>query len=161
MLLTLNAGSTVFYGPNGGGNVGGEWAYSDNLSGAPGGADEGISSAGFSLFGNANFGVSNLQGPLAVDGMQYGLTSAGDNLTTGNAAVTGNFALIQNSVIFELSGIPGGFDPSQAGAITQLSFQYGTALSEPNFSQVPIPASLLLLGSGVLGLTGFRRKFRR
>src|SRR5262249_54506972 len=76
----LPAGSTVFFGPNGGGNVGGEWAYA---------FQGGTSSSGLGIFGNANFNGSNLQGPTAVDGLQYGITSAGDNLATGNQAVTG------------------------------------------------------------------------
>ena len=50
----LPTGSTVLFGgyPTGG-NVGGEWAYVDGLIGAPGGADEGISSTGLGLFGGA------------------------------------------------------------------------------------------------------------
>src|SRR4051812_28042109 len=36
-------GSTVFFGPTGGGNVGGEWAYKANLNSAPGNAGLGVS----------------------------------------------------------------------------------------------------------------------
>lgn len=157
----LPVGSTVFFGSNGAGNVGGEWAYASGLSGAPGGADQGISSSGFGLFGGANFGGSNLQGPAAVDGVQYGLTSKGDDTTSGNAAVTGGNALIQYSVVFTLSGISSDFDPS---SITKVSFQYGTALTEPNVpgKVVPEPGTLVLLGSGLLGLALFgRKKFRK
>lgn len=148
----LGLGSTVLFGaPDPGGVVGGEWSYADGLSGAPQSAGYGISSSGFGLFGDmALFPGNNLQGPTSPDGLQFGITSAGDLLGTGNAAVTGANALIQNSVVFTLSGLPVGFSTS---SIHNVSFQYGTALDEPN---IPAPGSLALLALGAAA--AFRRR---
>src|SRR3989304_2718962 len=103
----LNSGSSVYYDPQGqplGGVVGGEWAYRDNLSGAPLNADEGISSAGFGLFGPGDlFPGDDLAPPLSPDGSQYGLLSAGDDTDTGNGGITGSGGLIKNSAIFTLA----------------------------------------------------------
>jgi hypothetical protein len=152
--------STVAYGPDGGGNVGGEWRYEAGLA-APGGASKGIYSAGFGFPGDAaNFNGANLQNPAALDGLQYGITSAGDNLATGNAPVTGGNALIQNSVVFTLSGISPGFNPDSTN-ITNVSFQYGTALNEPNVPGTSVPdggVTLVLLGSALMGVETLRRK---
>lgn len=148
----LNAGSVVhFDSPPAGGVVGGEFAYAEGLVGGPGNADNGISSSGLGLFGNANFPGPNLDPPLAVDGLQYGIVSAGDNLATGNTPVTGSTPLIQSSVIFTLMGLPSGFNP--AVSINNIQFQYGTSLSEPHF---PTPGAAGLMG--IAGLFIGRRR---
>lgn len=143
-----------------GGDVGGEWEYGTNLTNAPGGFTQVISSAGFGLTSSVANGIAlfpgtNLDGPVAVDGLNYGITSAGDDPATGNAEVTGNVPLIQNQVTFVLDGATG-FDPSTIEAVR---FQYGTALTDNNLT-VPIPPSALLMGSGLLGLglVGWRRR---
>lgn len=156
----LAAGSIVEFGSAPGGVVGGEWAYRAGLTGVvedASGLGHGISSAGFGLFGNANFPGSNLQGPVAVNGMQYGILSAGDNPATGNSPVTGPNAFIKNSVVFTLGGLPDGFDP--ASSISDVLFQYGTSLSEPRLgTSVPAPgAAALALGIGCLAV-GRRRR---
>lgn len=151
---TLNGGSTVLFGGTDPGDVvGGEWEWEESFSGpAPHGADYGISSSGYGLFGSGEmFPGTNLQGPDGVNGLQYGITSAGDNPATGNTPVTGTNALIKNSVVFTLSGLPAGFD---IDCITNVNWQYGTSLTEPN---IPEPASALLLGIGACALLRRRR----
>lgn len=177
----LPQGSTVVYnkrviaGPANG-VVGGEWGYAHGLSGTPGGANQGISSSGLGgTFGQPTFPGSNLAGPAALDGLQYGILSAGDNIRTGNGGIKGN-ELVKNSVLFTLGAVPMNFDP--AAFITDVSFQYGTNLSEPNYTAsctsacgptggggnnttVPEPASLLLLGTAGALLMGFTMRRRR
>ena len=158
----LSPGSSVFFDPDGqpvGGNVGGEWGYGTGLA-APRGATEGISSSGFGLFGGPTFNGPNLSDPIALDGLNYGITSAGDNTATGNAKVTGGVPLIKNSVTFRLNGL-GAVDPNSLN-ITNVSFQYGTALNEPNIiPQVPEPGTLTLLGTVMIGAFGIGLRRRR
>lgn len=162
-------GSTVHFGADGGGNVGGEWAYEQGLVGAPRDATRGISSTGLDLFGQPNFNGPNLQDPAAVDGLNYGIVSANDDPLTGNAKVTGGVPLIQDSVVFTLSGLPTGWKPT-GNTVKNVSFQYGTSLAEPNLpgnssggptGVVPEPATLLLFGTGLAGLSGVARRRRR
>jgi len=153
----LAGGSNVLFGSTDpGGVVGGEWAYKNGLSGAPQGADEGISSSGLGLFGPSNlFPGSDLDNPTDPNGLNYGITSAGDNSATGNKMVTESEPLIKNSVVFTLSGLSG--FRFEGPLVTNVSFQYGTDLSGPNLP-IPEPATMLLFGSGLLGLAAVGRK---
>lgn len=165
----LNAGSTTTLTPAGagsgtdaGGVVGGEWAYKNGLSAF--GNNEGISSSGLGLFGPGDrFPGTNREGPDSPDGLQYGITSAGDNQATGNGGV--QLTLIKNSVLFTLGSVPLGFNPLTD--ITAVTFQYGTALTEPHLegscidcpnTRTPEPGTLALLGGSVLGLFGLARR---
>jgi len=164
-------------------NVGGEWAYARGLSGAPLGANSGISSSGLGVFGPSDIfpPAINLQGPLSPGGLQYGITSAGDNPNTGNSAVAytnsggkhpttspASNALIQNVVVFTLAGLPP--NTLLLGRITSVSFQYGTALDEPNVTgscitgctppptPVPEPGTLALFTMGLPALGSLLRR---
>jgi hypothetical protein len=146
------AGHVVYNGLTDPGNVvGGEWAYATGLVGAPLSASFGISSVGLGLFGPGDlFPGSDLQPPTSPDGLQYGITTAGDNPLTGNTPMMTN-ALIRNQVVFTLSGLPLGFDPSLM--ISNITFQYGTDLSEPHF---PTPGALGL--APIALIAAFRRR---
>ncbi len=148
--------SVLFGGSDPGGVVGGEWAYRGNLNSSLFDGSYGISSTGLGLFGPGDrFPGSNLQGSASPGGLEYGLTSLGDNPATGNAPVTGKEALIRHAVVVTLSGLPADFDPSRQ--ISGVLFQYGTSLSEP---RTPEPTTLTCLGAAAL-LARTRRSARR
>ena len=158
----ISADSTVLFGgTDPGGVVGGEWAYRNNLKHTPLGARDGISSSGLNLFGPFDvFPGSNLDAEASPGGLDYGLTSAGDDPTTGNKPVTGSFPLIKNGVVFILTGLPANY-VLDASSISRLSFQYGTAMqSQPNLAGQVIPDAptwALVIG-GLLSLVAFRRR---
>lgn len=148
-------------------DVSGEWAYKTGLGGSsPGNA--GISSSGLGLFGPGDrfstAGAANLAGPASPDGVQYGLFSANDLPGTGNTPVTvndGDTGFVKNSVVFNFT-TTGVFDLDR---ISNVSFQYGTDLSEPNIPgeppdevppPVPEPSTLLMGAVAMVGL-GFAR----
>lgn len=138
-------------------NVGGEFSYGTGAF--PGGADRGMASAGFGLFGGPNFGGSNLDDPNAVDGMNFSIISL-DEAFFPNGGLDGE-PLIKNQVVFVLTGVSG----LSIGDISDVSFQYGTALTEPNITgfctsctQAPEPATLVLLGCGLAALGFYRRR---
>jgi hypothetical protein len=157
--------STVLFGGTGpGGSVGGEWAYKDHLSRAPLRADEGISSAGLNLFGSHDrFPGFNLQGPGSPGGLQYGITSCGDNPATGNRAVTGNNALIKDEVVFTFSGLPSNYVLTQS-SVSKVYFQYGTgSCRDPEFpgQLIPEPSTWMLVGISLLMLLLLGRRAQR
>jgi len=110
----------------------------------------GIGSAGLGIFGNALNGDNS-----GVDGTDYGITSAGDVVTTGNNGLL-TIPIIKNSVTF-LFDIEEGFSLSDIGNV---SFQYGTTLSDPHLTTVPLPAAAWLFGSALLGVVGIGSRRR-
>lgn len=151
----LAPGSVVVYDPDGqpaSGVVGGEFAFKAGLTGAPASAALGISSSGLGLFGPGDlFPGSDLAPPTSPDGPNYGILSAGDNALTGNNGVLNAGGMIKNSVIFTFNTAANFlFTPSN---LSSVSFQYGTALSEPNVAAsvtpVPEPGSWISVAAGL------------
>ena len=150
-------GSVTQFGSSGpAGDVGAEWAYLGGLTNAPGGSRYGLSSGGLSdgpMFGPANlFEPSHDLNPNTpgAGGLDYGLLSKGDNPATGNAPVTGKDPLIQYAVVFDL-GLPNGYVLT-GNSISDVNFQYGTSVTDPNLPVViiPEPSSAALIGFSVL-----------
>jgi hypothetical protein len=107
------------------------------------------------------------------DGLGMNLTSAGDNMSTGNGGVNSQ-TIAKNSVQIRLKRTAGTLDIS---SISDVWFHYGTSQGEPNFrftesvytppplnpSPVPEPAfyaPAVLFGGGLIGmfLVGRRRR---
>ncbi|HWR54386.1 MAG TPA: XDD4 family exosortase-dependent surface protein [Bryobacteraceae bacterium] len=149
-----NGSSVLFGGMDSMGLIGGEWAY---LGGS---VTQGISSAGLGLFGPGNaFPGGDRSRPNSPGGIQYGITSAGDNPLTGNKRVTGAQPLIKSSVSFSLGGVSQGFSESD---ISNVRFQYGADLAEPSFGgEVPEPSSALFATIGVVAIVIGRLRRRR
>ncbi len=144
-----------------GGVVGGSWAYAAGLSGAPGGANEGISAAGFGLFGSANlFPGAALPGDSSTPGgLGGGLTTVTDDGSKYKGGLTGR-PFIKDSAVFTLGAVPASFTLS---GISTVSFQYGTTLgTEPNLpgSLVPEPSSITLAVLGVVFMSLINRQRR-
>ncbi len=146
-------GSTVYYGSLT--DVGDGWGYGAGVSAHE--ENSAISASGaVNGLGHSNFSSNNN----ALQGLDYGILSAGDNTATDNGGIHG--PLIKNSVQFALTA-GSGFSLSDLG--NNVVFQYGTALTDPNFpndpTSVPEPSVLLLLGAGLIGLGAFRRRFKK
>jgi hypothetical protein len=143
------------------GVVGGSWAYAAGLSGAPGSANEGISSAGFTQFGPANlFPGAALPGDnSAPGGIGGGLTTATDDGSKYKGGLSGH-PFIKDSAVFTLGDVPASFTLS---GISTVSFQYGTTVgTEPNVPGTLIPEAspVALTFAGILFLGLLNRKRR-
>ena len=130
-------------------DVGGEFYFSDDNETLL--AEFGIASSGYISGSNPDFNGPNLDDPDNTgDGINFGLI-AWDNIFNPNGGLA-NDPLIRNSVILDLSGAHG----LSVVDISNVSFQYGTDLTEHNMNAIPEPATVLLLGSGIAGLLGWR-----
>ena len=147
-------GSTVYYGTLS--NVGDGWGFATGVS--ANGKNSAISATGaVNGLGHSNFSLNHQN----LDGLAYGLLSAGDDPGTGNTGVKGHGPLIKDTAQFVLTA-PQGFDLSELG--NTVVFQYGTSLDETHYDghqTTPEPATLAMFGSGVIGLAGvLRRKYQ-
>jgi hypothetical protein len=125
-----------------------------------GGQSQGLSAVGLDLFGPSDILDPAAQHPgeeTPPDGLSYGILSAG-YAGGGNTAVTGQFPLIKNSVVFTFTGIPAGFVASTS-SITNVVFQYGTSLG-PCTEPPPIPEPVTMVGM-LLGIGSLVRYVRR
>ena len=143
------------------GDVGSEWAYRNSLTGAPLGANEGVSSTDLKWFGKKNlFPGRNIPGAGSLNGVAFGLTTLFDSPGNDRSNIK-NQSLIENSAVFTFSGLSEGFALADISGIT---FQYGTSLKQPELTGVtvvpePTPIMLVAAGLGLLALT--RRKKAR
>lgn len=144
-------------------DIGGEWAFKA-FSRVD--YEYGLGSSGFNSpfeFGVGDlFGGTNYSGPKSPNGMQFGLLSAGDDLSTRNGGMiesAGEY-FIKDSALFTLV-VPETFVLSDIDAVR---FQYGTSLGQPSHPGVIIPlpaaawAGLALFG--VLGAGKVRCRLR-
>ena len=143
-----------------GGDIGGSWCYATGFTNAPGGATQGIGSAGLGLFGPGDvFPGAALPGDSNVpNGIGGGLTETIPDGGTHDGLNGQPF--IQHSAVFTLGAVPASFSLSD---ISDVSFQYGTTLgSEPNIPGilVPEPSAMGLSVVGLL-LLGLVRRIRR
>jgi len=107
--------------------------------------------------GQTNFSATHSN----LGGLAYGIVSAGDILATGNGGVTGKGPLAKSEVDFTLT-TPAGFKLSDLG--NTVEFVYGTSLNDTKFNgrldptPTPEPGTLIMLGSGIIGLAGVLRR---
>jgi hypothetical protein len=144
------------------GDVGGEWAYRNDLKKAPLGANEGVSAANLKWFGKKKylFPGERLHGAGHPGNVDFGLTTLFD-LPGNNKGSIKHKGLIENAIVLVLEGLPVDFTLAD---ISNVTFQYGNKIKEPEITGeaiavIPEPSTIMLVATGLLGvLTVFRRR---
>jgi hypothetical protein len=134
---------------NGAAPGGREWNLAFNANGLGGNTNQG-GTAVTQKYGLGSAGLGIFQGIGGGQQVDYGIVNGFAN-NSNNTINSSPF--VNNTAIFELGGF-GGFDLS---AISNVRFQFGTALNEPNVpGKVPTPA--LLPGLIGMGVAAMRKK---
>lgn len=134
-------------------SIGSYWAYGTGLNATtPWGATKGLLGAGLGVGAPANGNLG--PNPQSLDGLHGAIL--GWNNATGMSGA--KYPMVYNSIEFILTG---NVAPLQASQFSDVSFQYGTDLKEPNIPAVPEPSTyvagaLMLLPFGA----GMMRKLR-
>lgn len=97
-------------------------------------------------------------GNVAYDDPGWGLNNVGDfkNLKSGNSAWSGTEYSARPDIAWYFV-----FTTGSQVRITKTNSRYALAVQPGQVSAVPIPSAIWLLGSGLIGLVGVRRKFRK
>jgi hypothetical protein len=173
--LTANAGGNFVYGilgaSIGNGTTGiGQAQVVATIAGAPSTAPGGSTNAA-SLFqsdpqsSDASFAVqttnsfflqTNLGNP---GGTPYGAATGNGHQAAGTDGLPNDAALGSSLYLYELASMGPGNDANMYGSSTPITISTAGVISGfGSASPVPLPASLLLLGSGVIGLFGIGRR---
>lgn len=155
--MSLGAGSSIV---NGSGDPSPNWRYDAGLNG-PDGATQGVSAAGYGLFGSrGNFCSAANCGNL-LHGIDWGLVDAAYIAGSGNGSIAGE-PMIQDTAVFVLSGISPGFDPSVD--VSNVSAQFTATLTDSlnvtgdDPPGVPEPSAYCLIGTGMIVVSLVKRK---
>jgi len=135
-------------------NIGGNYCYDGDLrlTGVnPAPANQGVSSVGIGLFGDGNFGGV----PVPANGDAYNILPASGIAGNGNN-FNKKYPMANNSMTFTFHTRAASLD------VDNVSFHYSSAYDTGvHLTTIPLPPTVVLLGSGLLGLALLRPRSKR